>query len=109
MLKKRERLTKQAFDTSFKTGRRHHSTFLQIIHDKNDSAFHGAVVVGKKVYKRAVDRNRLRRQLYGILYRTHQEQTLSGTYILIAKPPIKNTPRKQISEIVRHLVTKITG
>lgn len=87
MLPKRERLTTERFDQVFKTGKRYHSPYFQIITTPSPT-FHGAVVVGKKVYKKAVDRNRLRRQLYGVLYRHQQTQTKRGIYIIIAKPAI---------------------
>lgn len=94
MLAKRKRLTKQAFDGAFKNGKRVHSPSLQLIYAPGDS-FHGAVVVGKKVYKGAVQRNRLRRQLYGVMYRLSQKETLSGTFILVAKPGLKEIPSRQ--------------
>lgn len=85
MLKKRERLTRSAFTRYFKEGARSHSASLQLIYVPG-AAFHGAVVVGKKVAKRAVDRNRLRRRIYGRLYALRQHRSLSGTFIFIAKP-----------------------
>ena len=103
MLKKRQRLTKKAFDTSFKVGKRFHTPELQLIYDKS-TPFHGAAVVGKKVYKKEVDRNRLRRQLYGVLYRQQKKTTLNGTYIIIAKPAAKALSKKQIPELVEELV-----
>ena len=89
MLKKKERLTKAMFDRSFSLGRRTHSPTLQLIVDPTKD-FHGAVVVGKKVFKSAVKRNRLRRQLYAVLYRERRAGRLPvATYIVIAKPAIK--------------------
>ena len=105
MFAKKQRLTKSAFDTSFKRGKRIHSPELQLIFDKG-TPFHGAAVVGKKVHKRAVDRNRLRRQLYGALYRLSKRSTLTGTFILIAKPGAKTLSKKAIPALVEQLVTK---
>ncbi|OGG85576.1 ribonuclease P protein component [Candidatus Kaiserbacteria bacterium RIFOXYB1_FULL_46_14] len=85
MLKKKERLTKKEFDRFFSSGRRFHSPLFTLIYNKEE-AFHGAVVVGKKVFKRAVDRNRLRRRLYNILYRLSREVGLNGVYIILTKP-----------------------
>lgn len=93
MLSKKERLTKAAFDRSFAMGKRFHTPHFQIIYTKA-ATFHGAVVVGKKVYKKAVDRNRLRRQLYGALYRTHQNTPLPYTCIIVAKPTLTTVPQK---------------
>ena len=89
MLKKKERLNKKDFNRFFSSGRKYHSTNLQIIFTVTED-FHGAVVVGKKVYKKAVSRNRLRRQLYNILYRYSREHELKGVYIIITKPTARD-------------------
>lgn len=89
MLKKKERLTKKEFDRFFSSGRRYHTPLLTMVHTPTED-FHGAVVVGKKVFKMAVDRNRLRRRLYNILYRLSQEKELKGVYIILTKPEAKN-------------------
>ncbi|MFT7507147.1 MAG: ribonuclease P protein component [Acidimicrobiales bacterium] len=103
MLTKKQRLTKKEFDRSFSVGKRHHSTSLQLIHHADDS-FHGACVVGKKVFKRAVDRNRLRRRMYGVLYRYHKEYSLKGTFILIAKPSLKEVEKALFTKEVESLL-----
>lgn len=105
MLKKNERLTKVEFDRSFSLGKRTHTPLLQIIHHPSPS-FHGAVVVGKKVYKKAVARNRLRRQLYGALYRYHKKNNLTGTFIVIAKPTISQVPQKLLSAELIEVLSK---
>ncbi|SRR6056297_506204 len=85
MLAKSKRLTVAAFNRFFKQGRRYHGTFLTLVYTPHDS-FYGAVVVGKKVYRRAVDRNRLRRQLYATLT-TYQDDThLTGIFQCLVKP-----------------------
>lgn len=89
MFKKSQRLTKQAFDQSFRRGKRRHTPLLQVIVDATEADFHGAVVVGKKISNKAVVRNRLRRRLYGVLYRHHQQSPLRGTWIVIVKPAAK--------------------
>lgn len=85
MLKKKERLTKQEFDRFFSIGRRRHGPLFTLIFNQSP-AFHGAVVVGKKVHQRAVDRNRLRRRLYSILYRVSRDHDLRGVYIILTRP-----------------------
>ena len=106
MLKKKERLTKKEFDRSFSSGRRYHSPVLTLIHEPGDN-FHGAVVVGKKVYKKAVDRNRLRRRLYNVLYRLSRANELTGTHILLTKPTAKDLSFAQLKEEVEGLLNKI--
>ena len=106
MLKKQERLTKSQFDRSFSLGKRVHSPELQIIYHPSPS-FHGAAVVGKKVYKSAVARNRLRRQIYGALYRYHKQHPLPGTVIMIAKPPMKEVAQKQVAPKVHEVLASL--
>ncbi len=92
MLKKKERLSRTEFNRSFSIGKRIHCPSLQLIVDANGS-FHGSAVVGKKIYKKAVDRNKIRRCLYGVLYAFYKNHTAEKTYIVIAKPAIKGMTR----------------
>lgn len=103
MLKKKQRLTTKEFDHVFSNGKRYHSPTLQLIHSSSDT-FHGSAVVGKKVFKKAVDRNRLRRRLYGVLYRYQKEQPLSGTFIFIAKPKLKEVEKEGFTQEVESLL-----
>ena len=105
MLKKKERLTRDLFNRSFSVGKRYHSPALQLIVDANGS-FHGSVVVGKKIYKKAVDRNKLRRQLYAVLYTFHKSNQTEKTYIFIAKPAIKNMTRKAFVTELQEMLQK---
>jgi ribonuclease P protein component len=88
MLQKKERLTKKEFDRFFSSGRRYHSIFFTLVYSQ-DNDFHAAVVVGKKIYKKAVDRNRLRRRLYHIVYRLSRAKDMRGVYIILTKPAAK--------------------
>lgn len=107
MFKKRHRLTKAMFDQSFRQGKRFHSPELQLIHDKTTPDFHGAVVVGKKVYKKAVLRNKLRRRIYGVLYRWQKTHQATGTYILVAKPSITSVDRKNLTTLVEKILPEV--
>lgn len=106
MLSKKQRLTKKAFDHVFKNGTRVHSPALQLLY-MPDGTFHGAAVVGKKVYKKAVDRNRLRRRMYGVLYRHQKNAGSTGTYILIAKPGMKTVAKNEFSNEIMTLLEKM--
>lgn len=105
MLQKKNRLSTAAFDQFFKTGKRRHSPNLQVIHVEQ-AEFHGSAVVGKKVFKEAVKRNRLRRQLYAVLYRLMKAQQLSGVTIIIAKPSAKQMPRPELLAEARALLAR---
>ncbi|OGG41462.1 ribonuclease P protein component [Candidatus Kaiserbacteria bacterium RIFCSPHIGHO2_01_FULL_46_22] len=105
MLNKKERLTKKEFDRFFSSGRRFHSPLFTLIHSQ-ETSFHGAVVVGKKVFKRAVDRNRLRRRLYNILYRLSRESEQSGVYIILTKPQAGMVSFDELKKALESLVTQ---
>lgn len=100
MLKKKQRLTTAEFNRFFSSGQRFHSPLFTLVWHPH-STFHAAAVAGKKVYKRAVDRNRLRRRLYNILYRLSRENGLEGVYIVIAKP---NAASANFNELKAELV-----
>jgi ribonuclease P protein component len=106
MLKKSERLTRQEFDRSFKLGKRLHSPLLQLIYHPSDT-FHGSVVVSKKVAKRAVDRNKLRRRIYGVLYTDLKGKEVHATVIVIAKQGLLSLSRKETALQVRELLSRM--
>ena len=103
MLPKKKRLTTEAFNRFFSLGKRFHSEHLQLIYTPSPE-FHGSIVVGKKVFKTAVKRNRLRRQLYAALYGLHRNGFPAGVYIIIAKPQAKNTEAQLLCAELRTLV-----
>ncbi len=103
MLAKKKRLTTEEFNRFFASGSRAHSAHLQLIHAPSPE-FHGAIVVGKKVFKTAVKRNRLRRQLYAALYRLHMAGVGTGIYIVITKPTAKEVGAPVLIEELRALV-----
>ena len=108
MLKKRHRLTVAAFNEAFKRGRRYHGTLVQLIHAPGE-AFHGAAVVGKKVHKRAVDRNKLRRRMYAVVYQLHTKGQLHGVYICIAKPAARTASYQAIKTEITTLLAQTTS
>lgn len=109
MLKKKERLTRAEFDRFFSVGKRIHTPLLQIIYSPSDT-FHGSVVVGKKVYKSAVDRNRLRRQLYAFLRQFYKKNEVlpPHTVIVITKPAIKGLKKDVFITDLKDSLVKIT-
>ena len=85
MLKKTERLSRTEFTHYFKVGKRNNSEYLTIVHSPA-TYFKASVVVGKKVYKEAVDRNRLKRQVYAKIREFKNQST--GVYLVLVKPPL---------------------
>lgn len=105
MLQKKRRLTVAGFNEAFARGRRHHGTFVQLIHTPG-TTFHGAAVVGKKVFKQAVQRNLLRRRLYAVLYAWQTKHSTTATYICIAKPAAKTASFTEIKADLESLLAR---
>lgn len=100
MLAKFNRLSRDKFSQFFKTGRRYNSAFATLIVAPH-SNFHGAVVVSKKVSKKAVRRNLLRRRVYAKLYAALKNNKV-GVFIMILKPPFNSlSKQEQHAEIER--------
>jgi len=93
MLKKLDRISRTEFATYFKTGKRHHFPHLTIIHQPADR-FSASVVVSKKVAKKAVKRNVLRRRLYEILRTKYVAHSVTGVWIVLLKPDFTSLSRK---------------
>ena len=106
MLPKKERLTSKMFDRFFSSGRRINSDLWQIVYVPS-SDFRAAVVVGKKIDKSAVKRNRLRRQVYNLLYRYHKYHQRNGAYLILTRPPIKTTTFAEIKDKLHSTLRQI--
>jgi ribonuclease P protein component len=70
MLKRAKRLTKDKdFDNVFKRGRSAYSQILGVKIEKNDLSYNRfGVLVGTKVSKKAVDRNKIKRRIRAIIH-----------------------------------------
>ena len=107
MLAKSQRLTKKQFDEYFKTGKRFHFTHCTIIYAPL-STLHGSVVVGKKVSKKAVTRNTIRRRVYAQLRSVCMSCGTSGVFIIIIKPAYKQLSRKvALADVSGHIAEVI--
>lgn len=107
MFKKTARLTRTQFTTYFKNGKRFHTPECTLLYTPLAQT-HAAVVVGKKIYKKAHDRNQLRRRLYGVLYRQLKNQPSTGVYILLPKPAITSLSKAAQRTVVQNLLNRIT-
>ncbi len=103
MLAKKNRLNREAFNKVFSHGKRFHGETMQLIVAPSPT-FHGSVVVGKKVFSHAVQRNKLRRRIYAQLA-AHQNES-AYTCIVIVKPTIKTLPVAKIKEEIVGLLKK---
>lgn len=106
MLPKEKRLTRDEFSRFFVSGKRTHTPAFQIIYTPSPIT-KVAVVVGKKVYKKAVDRNRLRRQLYHIMRDWLMESGSVGVYIIITKPAVRDYAHKQLKTSINETLSNV--
>lgn len=91
------------------SGKRYHSPSLTVTFTPNPT-LRAAAVVGKKVAKQAVDRNRIRRRLYATLLRSLSDTTSpspTGVYILVAKPGALAVPRLALQAEQMNLLAQI--
>jgi ribonuclease P protein component len=107
MVEKHARISRADFPAIMQSGRRFHSTSVSAV------VVFGvlprvSVVVSKKVAKSAVDRNRLRRRVYGVVERFMAEQPLSATVIFLLKPGALRVPRQTFASEVAGLLAQIT-
>ncbi len=106
MLASGNRLSRTDFSVAFSKGRRVHTTIGTLIYTPGDR-FHGSVVVSKKVSKKAVVRNRLRRQVYGQLYTSLKQTGWVGTVIVLLKPTIATLPHNMRLTAIRQLIEQV--
>lgn len=103
MLKKKNRLSNSEFTSHFKTGRRQQSEYFTVVTNQAD-VFKAAVVVGKKVYKSAVDRNRIRRRIYTAL---NINQNKNQILLILVKPPFAKLNRRQQQKEINDLIGRV--
>lgn len=103
MFKKAERLNRSTFTQYFKVGKRSHTDYFTLVYSPAPVRM-VAVVVGKKVYKGAVERNTLRRRVYAALRNT---TSTSGIYLVIAKPKAKDLTQSEITQAVAKLLATV--
>ena len=67
-----------------------------------------AIVIGKKISKKAVIRNRLRRQISAILYEELKKFKINYDLIILVRPNIINKKRDEIKEDLFKIFKKIS-
>jgi len=94
------------FNSVFKKGLGSSSTSLTVKYLENDKKiFRLAVIISKKVAKKATERNLLRRRLKEIL-RKHSSQLIGWDIILIAKPELAKKNFTQLTEALEKTLEK---
>lgn len=104
MFKKSERLSQSEFAHYFAIGKRVHTKYFTSITVPAPTR-KVAVVVGKKVAKRAVKRNTVRRRIYAHL-RTHLSQFQDITLVVV-KPAYMSLSRKEAILETIHLIAQL--
>ena len=105
MLARAQRLTRVQFSSFFKSGKRRHCDVVTVACTPYPT-FHASVVVSKKVAKKAVDRNKIRRQIYSQLYLL-KKQAHTGVFIVLVKPGFVTITRKAALEQTKALIEGI--
>ncbi|MBP9836444.1 MAG: ribonuclease P protein component [Candidatus Pacebacteria bacterium] len=99
MLKKANRLNHAEFAKYFSVGKRIHNTYSTTIYAPAPTLL-CAVVVAKKIYKKAHDRNLIRRRFYEVIREIIKEREVTGVYIFLVKPVIKNLTKSEFKKLI---------
>ncbi len=75
-------------ETPFKIKR---GVFFDVKIFLTNDKFKSAIIISSKLFKKAKDRNKIRRQIYSILENMNKERDIFNTYIFYPKKEINNT------------------
>lgn len=106
MLKRENRLSRELFSLTFKQGRRVNKRYINSVYMLNND-FKSVVVVGKKISKKAVQRNLLRRRVYALIKDLKQNSSKTGYFIFLIKPDVVKLTRKNFNEFIKADVKEI--
>lgn len=108
MLPKNRRLTRQQFWQVTQKGHVVHGAWFMVKYAPNNLNYsRWAIVTSTKIAKKAVVRNKLRRQIYRILNTGHW--TLNLDVIIFPRPAMLNLDDAKISAAINQMVSKISG
>jgi ribonuclease P protein component len=103
MLPKKKRLKRSEFNRFFSIGKKKNISPFTVVYSPLPT-FHASVVVSKKIERKAVGRNKLRRQIYDMVRRRQKETGASGVYIFVVKPEVKKFSYQTLKEAVDTIV-----
>ena len=106
MLKKENRLKTKEFEKVFKTGQKRFSQNFFLVFLDNQENKKISTSVSKKIYKKAVKRNRARRIIYDILQKKINEIPENKWMVLIQIKPILDLDRKKIESEITWILRK---
>ena len=92
---------KSSIDFLFNSGRVIHSKrlFIRLINKSGEGIYYSGVSVPKKLFKKAVDRNRIKRQMRLSFEKLDNKQLFSGSGILIYKSKDRPLTKELIDEV----------
>lgn len=107
-LKKIYHVPKDQISNLFSKGRRKNSFLFTVIskEGKNDNNFRLAVILGKKINKRATVRNKIRRIIYSAVDRIEKEGGIEKTdFLILPKKAILSKNQKEILEELQNILS----
>jgi ribonuclease P protein component len=108
MLPKQFRVKKKKdFEKIYKFGRYASCKYLTMYYIKNDLSFHrSAFSISKKVSKKAVCRNKIKRRLSNVFYKKIPDIKGFFDFLFIARKGILELDYKDLENIVNNLIKK---
>lgn len=106
MLARANRLRRAEFNEYFKRGKRLHSDHFTVVYVAAPD-FKVSVVVSKKVAKKAHDRNRLKRQMYGFVGLFSKETKVAGVFMIYPKPTLTKLVTKKQKEVIKSELSRL--
>lgn len=101
MLPKKQKVDKKLFDEVFKNGRNYHSDFLFLkmsALEKQSDKSRFAVVIPKKISKKATERNLIKRKIFASLRENKGKIKTGFAVIIFVKKGIENLEYAEIKE-----------
>jgi len=92
MLPKKNRLTTNQFDRSFRKSKKIHTELARFLISNGRENTKCAVVVSKKIAKSAVKRNRIRRQIYALMDQIIPKKLAKNIICLYKGPVVFDSP-----------------
>lgn len=110
MLPKKNRLTRREVSRIFSSGTKiFYSPLFLILHipqSRAQTRVQCSVVVGKNVSKKAVERNRIRRILYRLLYQ-EREQFPKKQFVVVTTKKMIQAPTEEVSSELKKAIKAI--